>query len=89
MNKSSLDPKPGDTQAYLEIPEDQRRTIVAPETVWAKIGDDGSLETVRWDIIEVYARQYDESDKYRSQTHIICKLMVLVRDTTRKEYEKP
>jgi hypothetical protein len=56
--------------------------------VWAKIGDNGGLEVIRWDIIEMYAKQYDIDNKNRTQSHVMCKLLVLVRDQTRQESSK-
>ena len=55
MSKASIDPKAGETEAYLIVPEEHRKPIVSPETVWAKIGEDGGLEVIRWDIINMYA----------------------------------
>ena len=77
-----------DDEAYLVVDQAHMKNVVLPEVVWAKIGDDGQLETIRWDIISMYAAEYDGSDKNRSQTHVICKLLVLVRDETRKQYEQ-
>jgi hypothetical protein len=85
ITKSNLDPLPGDTETYLEIPAEQRVTIPGQEVVWCKISEDNQLEFVRWDIIERYAKQYDEDINARDQTRVMCKLMVLVRDQTRKE----
>lgn len=75
-------------EAYLEVSPENIRTIAMPETVWAKIGEDNQLQVIRWDIIGMYALEYDSSDKNRSQTHVICKLLVLVRDQTRRECEQ-
>jgi hypothetical protein len=76
-------------EAYLEMPEEHVKKIAMPDTVWAKIGDDGQLEVLRWDIIEMYAAEYDSLNKAKNpnkpQTHVLCKLLVLVRDETRKE----
>jgi len=85
MNKASVDPKPGEDEAYLIVPEEHRKRVVAPDTIWAKIGDDGKLETIRWDIINMYAAQYDAHPDKRTQTHVMCKLMVLVREEALKE----
>lgn len=88
IQKASIDPKPGEDEAYLIVPEEHRKTVVSPNTVWAKIGDDGQLETIRWDIINMYAAQYDalgKMDKEKSQTHVMCKLLVLVREQALKE----
>ena len=88
MQKASIDPKPGEDEAYLIVPEEHRKVVVSPDTIWAKIGDDGQLEIIRWDIINMYAAQYDalgKMDKEKSQTHVMCKLMVLVREQALKE----
>jgi hypothetical protein len=77
---------PTDGAEYAELIVDKEQTRAIPaETVWAKIGDDGQLEVLRWDLIEMYASQYDYDKTSRSQTHVICKLLVLVRDKTRQE----
>lgn len=76
-------------EAYLEIPEENVRKIAMPETAWAKIDEKGELELLRWDIVQMYAMEYDSlkrTGKEPSQTHVICKLLVLVRDQVRKEY---
>lgn len=78
-----------DEEAYLIVPEEHIKKIATPDTVWAKIGDDGQLEVIRWDIIEMYATEYDSlgrGGKDRSQTHVICKLLMLVRDQERKRH---
>ena len=75
-------------EAYLDIPPENLQKIAMPNTVWAKIDEKGELEVLRWDIIEMYAIEYNmlkRSDKEPSQTHVICKLLVLVRDQVRKE----
>lgn len=80
-----------DDEAYLVVDEAHMKKITMPETIWVKIGDDGQLEIIRWDIIEMYAREYDmitRNKQQQSQTHVLCKLLVLVRDQTRKQYER-
>jgi hypothetical protein len=75
-------------EAYLEFPKEHVRQIAPPNTVWAKIGDDLQLEVLRWDIIQVYALEYDmviRAEQEPSQSQVICKLLMLVRDQTRKE----
>lgn len=84
-NPAAVKPKDGDTEAYLIVPEEHRKTVVSPDTVWCKIGDDGGLELIRWDIINMYAAQYDAHEDKRTQTHVMCKLMVLVREQALKE----
>jgi sulfur transfer complex TusBCD TusB component (DsrH family) len=80
-----------DDEAYLIVPEEHIKKIATPDTVWAKIGDDGQLEVIRWDIIQMYALEYDmqaRAKQQHSQTHVICKLLVLVRDQERRRSEK-
>ena len=81
--------KPPKDAEYAELIVDKTHVKQIPsETVWAKIGEDGGLETIRWDIIEMFAKQYDIDYKNRSQSHVMCKLLVLVRDDTRKENKR-
>lgn len=86
--RSNLDPLPGDTEAYLEIPPQHRVAVPQEEAAWCKINEAGELELIRWDIIEVYAAQYDADKNARDQTRVMCKLLVLVRDQTRKEVSR-
>lgn len=72
----------GEEEAYLMI-NPENTVPMKSDTIWAKIGDDGSLETIRWDIIEAFAAQYDGDVKNRDKTHVMCKLLVLVRDQAR------
>lgn len=77
---------PPEGAEYAELIIDKEHIMRVPsETVWAKIGDDGELEVLRWDLIEAFAKQYDISKENRTQTHVMCKLLVLVRDKTRQE----
>ena len=76
---------PPEGAEYAELIINKENTKAIPETVWAKIGDKGDLEVIRWDIIEMYAKQYDINNQNRSQSHVMCKLLVLVRDQTRQE----
>ncbi len=78
----------GEEEAYLVMAPNHTKTIVMPDTIWAKIGDDKKLEILRWDIIEMYARDYDSSLHNRTQTHVICKLLTLVREQVREELDK-
>lgn len=76
-------PDVNDDVSYLDIKPEDCVPIPAQEEVWAKIGDDGQLEIIRWDLIEKYAAMYDASNENRSQTQVFCKLLVLVRDQAR------
>lgn len=86
MRKVQAAIKPADDAEYAELIIDKEHVKAVPDSmVWAKIGDDGQLETLRWDLIEAFAKQYDIDKNNRTQTHIICKLLVLVRDQVRKQ----
>lgn len=83
--------KDDDDEAYLVVPQKHVKNLVSPEQVWAKIGDDGELEVLRWDIIEMYAMEFDSlnrANQPKQQTHVLCKLLVLAREQIRKECEK-
>ena len=78
-----------DDEAYLVVPEGTNiKQMTTPETVWAKIDDKGELEVLRWDLIEMYSNDYDSSNKNRTQTHVMCKLLTLVRKQVRDEQAK-
>ena len=79
---------PPEGAEYAELIINKENAKAIPETVWAKIGDNGDLEVIRWDIIEMYATEYDSNVANRSQTHVMSKLLVLVRDQARKESDK-
>ena len=88
INKEILE----DDEAYLIVPEEHVKKIAMPETVWAKIDDDGKLEVLRWDIIEMYSAEFDSlnrNGKTKSQTHVICKLLVLVREQVKRDLILP
>jgi hypothetical protein len=88
MNKTAaVAPPEGAEYAELIISKEYLK-VIPSETVWAKIGDDGGLEIIRWDIIDMYAKQYDIDENNRTQTHVMCKLLVLVRDQERRRNEK-
>ena len=76
---------PPEGAEYAELIMDKENIKAIPETIWANIGDNGDLEIMRWDIIEMYSKQYDIDKNNRSQTHVMCKLLVLVRDQVRRE----
>jgi hypothetical protein len=88
ITKSNLDPLPGDTEAYLEIPAENRVTVPQQQAAWCEINEAGELEFIRWDIIEVYAAQYDADKTARDQSRVMSKLLVLVRDQIRKEMQR-
>lgn len=74
---SYLDVKPGD---LVPIPEQQK--------VWATISDDLKLEYIDWKMIEELAAHFDvlhKKGEQKTESHVICKLLTLVREQTRKE----
>jgi hypothetical protein len=78
----------GEEEAYLELPEEHLKKVALPETVWAQISEDGKIAVLRWDIIDMYAVEFDVQKKLKkepAQAYIICKLLTLVRDQVRKE----
>ena len=78
-----------DDEAYLIVPQEHAKVVASPDTVWAKIDDDGKLEILRWDIIDMHAAEFDSlnrNGKDKSQTHVICKLLSLVREQVRQQY---
>jgi hypothetical protein len=86
MKRTEASVKPPIDAEYAELIIDKAHVRAIPsETVWAKIGDNGDLEVIRWDIIEMFAKQYDIDGNNRTQSHVMCKLLVLVREQTRKE----
>lgn len=77
-----------DDVSYLDVKPEDMVPIPPQERVWAKIGDDLKLEYIDWKIIDELAKQFDEIHKAggeKSQSQVICKLLVLVRDKTRSE----
>ena len=76
--------------SYLDIkPEDCIR-IPTQEKAWAQIGEDLKLAFIDWDMINEMARQFDElhlQKKDKSQSQVISKLLVLVREVTVAETE--
>ena len=72
-----------DEETYL-VPVETLET--QPEKVWCKIGEKGDLEYVDWDMVDGLARQFDATPPdRRTEQMLIAKLMVLVRNETRKE----
>ena len=80
-----------DDVSYLDVKPEDMVPIPPQEKVWAQIGDDLELAYIDWNMIEEFARQFDEIHKAggeKTQSHVICKLLTLVRKEARKEYEK-
>ena len=75
-------------EVYLVNPDgtSPRKT----ESTWVKIGEDNSLEYINWFTIENFAKEFDYLGPHGTitETHVICKLLTLVRDETRKQAER-
>jgi len=57
-----------------------------PEKVWLKINDLGGLELIDWEVVEHLAEQFNNTPpEKRNHQMLIGKIMVLVREQTRKE----
>lgn len=69
----------GEDVSYLDIHPKK-------EKVWCKIGDEGELEYIDWEIVEGLAASFDSTQpEHRTESMLIAKLMYLVRKETRKE----
>ena len=80
-----------DDVSYLDVKPEDMVAIPPQEKVWATIGDNLNLEYIDWDMIENLAHQFDllhKSNQQKTESHGICTLLTLVRDDTRKQYDK-
>ncbi len=78
-----------DDVSYLDVKPEDMVPIPPQEKVWATIGDNLELEYIDWEMIENLAHQFDllhKAGEQKTESHVICKLLVLVRDKTRKEH---
>ena len=72
-----------DDESYL-VPANQ-----TTEEMWCKIGEDGNLEFVDWNIIQRLSYDYDRTPpEGRNDKLLIAKLMWLTRRETIKELSK-
>jgi hypothetical protein len=77
-----------DDVSYFDIKPQDMIPIPPQEKVWATIGDNLQLEFIDWSMIENLAHQFDLLHKaggQKTESHVICKLLVLVREQTRKD----
>jgi hypothetical protein len=77
-----------DDVSYLDVKPEDMIPMPLQEKVWATIGDSLQLEFIDWDMIENLAHQFDllhKAGEQKTESHVICKLLVLVREQTRKE----
>ena len=80
-----------DDVSYLDVKKEDMVPMPPQEKVWATIGDNLELEYIDWEMIENLAHQFDlihKAGQQKTESHVICKLLKLVRDQTRKEYDK-
>ena len=80
-----------DDVSYLDAKPEDSVAMPAQQKVWATIGDNLELEYIDWEMINELARQFDvlhKESKEKTESHVICKLLTLVRDQTRKEHEQ-
>ena len=78
-----------DDVSYLDVKPEDMVPIPPQEKVWAQIGEDLKLAHIDWEIITAMANQFDENHrqgKPKTQSEVMSKLLVLVRDETRKEF---
>jgi hypothetical protein len=77
-----------DDVSFLDVKPEDMVAIPPQEKVWATIGDDLKLQYIDWAMINLMAFQFDELHKQgleKSESHVICKLMTLVRDVVQEE----
>lgn len=77
-----------DDVSFLDVKPEDIVAMPPQEKVWATIGDDLKLQYIDWSMINLMALQFDELHKQgleKSESHVICKLMTLVRDVVQEE----
>jgi hypothetical protein len=80
-----------DDISYLDAKPEDLVAMPAQQRVWATISDDLELEYIDWDMINELAKQFDvlhKANQEKTESHVICKLLTLVREQTRKECEQ-
>lgn len=79
-----------DDVSFLDVRKEDMVPMPPQEKVWATIGDNLQLEYIDWAVISGMAAQFDElhkANQEKSETHVMCKLIVLVRDAVAAETE--
>ena len=79
-----------DDISYLDVRKEDLVPIPPQEKIWAQIGEDLQLEYIDWNMINGRASQFDDLHKKgeeKSESHVICKLLTLVRDAVAEETE--
>jgi hypothetical protein len=76
--------------SFFDVRKEDMVVVPPQEKVWATIGDNLQLEFIDWAVINGMAAQFDElhkSNQDKSETHVICKLLALVRNAVAAETE--
>jgi hypothetical protein len=79
-----------DDISFLDVKKEDMVPMPPQEKVWAQINDDCELEFIDWEMINALAAQFDElhkANEKKSDSHVICKLLTLVRDIVAVETE--
>jgi len=79
-----------DDISFLDVSKEDMVPMPPQEKVWAQISDDCNLEFIDWAMINTLAAQFDElhkANEKKSDSHVICKLLTLVRDVVAAETE--
>ena len=77
--------------SYLDAKPEHLVPMPPQQKVWATISDNLDLEYIDWDMINELAKQFDllhKQGQEKTESHVICKLLTLVRDQTRKDCEQ-
>jgi len=80
-----------DDVSFLDVKPEDLVPVPPHEKVWAQIDDECQLAFIDWAMINLLAAQFDELHKQgqeKTESHVICKLLTLVREKTRKECEQ-
>ena len=80
-----------DDISYLDTKPEDMIAMPAQQKVWATIGDNLELDYIDWDMINELAKQFDllhKEGQEKTESHVICKLLTLVREQTKKECEQ-
>jgi len=82
---------PDEDISYLDAKPKHLVPMPPQQKVWATIGDNLQLEYIDWDMINELSKQFDllhKQGQEKTESHVICKLLTLVREQTRKECEQ-
>jgi hypothetical protein len=77
-----------DDVSFLDVRKEDLIPMPPNERVWAQINDECQLGYIDWAMINTLAAQFDElhkSNQEKTESHVICKLLTLVRDAVAEE----